>query len=110
MGGFYGSAHVRGDDPRPVCEALEPVARTHKTRFFVGPPLNGWIGIYPDGNGQNTAPARAVARRLGAEVIAMVAHDEDIFVYEYYSGGKRIDQFNSAPEYWGPISEKAKHK
>jgi hypothetical protein len=104
MGGFYGSIQVRGEDREPLRSALEELARK-KRRFLLGPPLGGWVGVYPDGSGQDFRVARALARRLSGELIAMLVHDDDIFAYEYYRNGRRIDQYDSSPDYFEPISE-----
>ena len=43
--------------PRPLgLEALTKKGR----RFLLGPPLDGWIGVYPDGAGQDFAVALAL--------------------------------------------------
>jgi hypothetical protein len=109
MGGFYGSVQVRGEDRESVRSALEPLAR-QKRRFLLGPPLDGWIGVYPDGSGQDFGIARALARRLPGELIAMLAHDDDIFAYEYYRDGRRIDQYDSIPDYFKPVSEEQRRR
>ena len=108
MGGFYGSVHVKGADRVQVRSALEELARKKKKRFLLGPFLNGWIGVYPDGGGQDLAVVRDLAKRLTGEVVGMVVHDDDVFAYEFYSAGKRVDRYNSIPDYFGEVSEKEK--
>jgi hypothetical protein len=110
MGGFYGSVQIRGEDRESVRSALEPLAKK-KRRFLLGPPLDGWIGVYPDGAGQDFGVARDLARRLKGELIAMLVHDDDVFAYEYYRDGRRIDQYNSIPDYFGgEVSEKERQR
>ncbi len=106
MGGFYGSVQIRSEDRDSVRSALERLARDQR-QFLLGPPLNGWIGVYPNGAGQDFGVAGKLARRLKGELIAMLVHDDDIFAYEYYRDGRRVDQYNSVPDYFGgDISEK----
>jgi hypothetical protein len=110
MGGFYGSVQIRGEDRDAVRAALEQLARK-KRRFLLGPAIGGWIGVYPDGSGQDLGVARALARRLPGELIAMLVHDDDIFAYEYYRDGRRVDQYNSIPDYFGEeVSEKERQR
>jgi hypothetical protein len=106
MGGFYGSVQIRSDDRDSVRSALDQLAQK-KQRFLLGPPLDCWIGVYPDGSGQDFGVARSLARRLSGELIAMLVHDDDVFAYEYYRDGRRIDQYNPIPDYFGEaVSEK----
>ncbi len=50
--------------------------------------------------------ASELARGLKGELIAMLVHDDDVFAYNYYRDGRRLDQYNSIPDYFGePISE-----
>ncbi len=104
MGGFYGSVQVRAMDRDRVRSALEELARA-KQRFLLGPVLNGWVGVYPEGGGQDFGVARDLAQRLGGELIASLVHDDDIFAYEYYRQGECADQYNSIPDYFDEVSE-----
>ena len=54
MGGFYGSVQIRGADRREVMGLLEKLSRKLKTRFLLGPVLGDWVGVYPEGGGQDT--------------------------------------------------------
>lgn len=110
MGGFYGSVQIRSDDRDAVRTALEQLAKEQR-KFLLGPPLNGWIGVYPDGGGQDLGVASELARRLKVELIAMLVHDDDIFAYEYYRDGHRVDQYNSIPDYFGEgVSEQERRE
>ena len=44
MGGHYGSVHIRTSDRDSVHQAVKALASEHKSRFLLGPPLNGWVG------------------------------------------------------------------
>jgi WD40 repeat protein len=107
MGAFYGSVQVRSENRDVLRSALEKLSRKKK-RFLLGPPLNGWVGIYPEGIGQEFRVARDLSRRLPDEIVATVVHDDDILAYEYYRDGKRIDRYNSVPDYFGEVSEMEK--
>ncbi len=52
MGGFYGSVQLRCEDRSKVLAAAEAVAREMGIKCLVGPALNGWVGVYPEGNGR----------------------------------------------------------
>lgn len=109
MGGFYGSVQIRSEDRDAVCAALEQLAR-NGGRFLLGPPLQGWIGVYPEGAGQDLGVASELAGRLKGELIAMLVHDDDIFAYEYHRDGHRVDQYNSIPDYFGEeFSDEERH-
>ena len=95
VGGFYGSVQIRGKDRDAVHSVLADFSRNTGRRFLVGPPLNGWIGIYPDDSGQELDLARDLARRLPGEVFAVRVHDDDAFAYEYYRDGEPIDAYDS---------------
>lgn len=103
MGAFYDSVQIHSDDREAVRTLLEELAPKKKRRFLLGPALNGWIGVYPN---VDAAAARDLARRLRVELLALNVHDDDIFSYEYYRDGKRVDRYNSAPDYFEEVSAK----
>jgi hypothetical protein len=105
MGGFYGSVHIRTEDRSPIQAAVEALAKKTKRQFLIGPALGGWVSVYPDGNGQDEATAHVLAASVPAHLIYVLVHDDDVLVYQYFSGGSRIDQFNSSPDYFGAVSE-----
>ena len=96
MAGFYGSLQVRGVDGASVRRVLDECARSTGTRFLIGPPLNGWVGIYPEDSGQDPELANRVAQDLGGEIFAVRVHDDDSFAYEYYRDGARLDAYDSS--------------
>ena len=101
MGSFYGSIQVRLDDHAAVKDAAEKVGRTQNVRMLVGPVIEGWIGLYPDMNGQSDPVGAAVALQLDADVLHLIVHDSDVFAYWYYQRGELVDSFWSAPGYSG---------
>jgi len=64
MGAFYGCAQVRSDDRDRVTTVAEDVARRLQTHMLVGPVLNGWIGVYPEGSGQDQRVGEAIFQAL----------------------------------------------
>ncbi|HEV3447036.1 MAG TPA: hypothetical protein VG099_20525 [Gemmataceae bacterium] len=108
MGGFYGSVHVRSNDQTAVKAALQAIAVKQKARFLLGPEVNGWVSIYPNHSGQDERLAKVIARRIQGECIYVVVHDDDIFAYDYFQDGKRIDSYNSRPDYFQEVSAREK--
>jgi hypothetical protein len=100
MGAFYGSVHVRSEDVVPVRQALEEIAAAGRTRFLMGPPSGGWIGVYPSDHGQDPAVSAAIAERIHAPLIHLVVHDDDVFAYVLYDAGGPIDEYDSHPDYF----------
>ena len=110
MGGFYGTVQVRGENRPAVQTVLEELASKNKNRFWLGPTLAGWTGIYPNLHGHDPSIASDLARRLSGELFHLFVHDDDVFGYEYYCKGKRIDEFSSRPDYFGVLPERARKK
>lgn len=104
MGGFFGSIQVRTGERDPVLKAVATLVRDD-LRFLVGPELDGWVAVYPSGNGQDIAVAAALATRVSMPVIHLLVHDDDVFAYEAYAEGKPIDSYNSRPDYFEPVDD-----
>jgi hypothetical protein len=98
-GGFYGSIQIRGVDRSAVKVAVEKLTRNTNLGFLLGPKLGDWVGVYPEGGGQDSQIGRKLSRKLRAEQFQLVVHDDDVYTYEYYRDGKLLDQFNSRPYY-----------
>jgi hypothetical protein len=101
MGAFYGSVQVRSDERDRVKAAAEEVARQQQIRMLIGPVLGGWIGVYPEGSGQDHDVGREIAQRVTGDVLHFLVHDDDICAYWLYRDGKPIDSFHSRPGYFG---------
>jgi len=52
MGAFYGSILIRTENSDMVQKALDEVAKVADCKFLLGPPVNGWISVFPDNGGQ----------------------------------------------------------
>jgi WD40 repeat protein len=108
VGATYGSVQVCCQTQDRVRDVLEDLSAKRKGRFWLGPALGRWTGVYPVLHGMDPSVARDLSRRLGGEVFSLVVHDDDAFQYEYYRDGKRVDQYWSRPDYLGTPTEAAR--
>ena len=69
MGAFYGSVQVRTTDRPAVKLATELVAKGRSIRCLIGPELNGWVGVYPKGPGQDDSFGKDIAELIEADVL-----------------------------------------
>jgi hypothetical protein len=100
MGAFYGSVQVRSEDRSGVKAVAEEVARALHASMLVGPVIDGWVGLYPEMNGQNVAVGAALAAQISADVLHLIVHDDDVFAYWLYREGQLVDSFWSLPGYF----------
>jgi hypothetical protein len=110
MGSFYGSVHLRTTDRQAVHKILDELARKRQARFLLGPSCDGWLAVYPDNHGQDEAVVKAIAKRFSGEMLHVLVHDDDIFAYSFFQGGKRVDHYNSRPDYFGKVSARARQQ
>lgn len=80
MGGFYGSVQVRGVERDAVKQVVDRLGRKANLRFLLGPKLGEWVGVYPENGGQDTEIGRDLARKLRAEQLQLIVHDDDVFL------------------------------
>ncbi len=106
MGGFYGSVQIRGRFDA-VKIATESAARTRGIKCLVGPEIDGWIGVYPENNGQDHGVGEDIARAVKGEVIQLIVHDSDIFAYWFWRDGNLVDSYWSRPGYFGEEGREA---
>ena len=104
MGAFLTNYHIRTDDLDAARDAVNALAPN--SRAYLSPPKNGWVTLYDEhSDNQDDAVLRRVAmglsRRLATHVIAFLVHDSDILMYFAYGRGQLLDEFNSAPDYFG---------
>jgi hypothetical protein len=110
MGAFFTNYHVRKADAAACAKAL---ATLISSRALVTDSKNGWTTVYDErSDSQDIEILRGLAKGLSSKlktvVTAMMVHDSDIFVYLIYENGELIDQFDSKPDYFGPVSEAQK--
>ena len=110
MGAFYGSIHIRTENSAAVQKALDQLAKEANCRFLLGPPLNGWISVFPNESGQNDRISVEIAKRLPNDIFHLIVHDDDIFGYFFFRDGKLIDQYNSCPDYFEEVSDEEKQQ
>lgn len=100
MGGHYGSVQVRTEDGEAVRLAAEAVARERGIKCLVGPALKGWVGVYPEQNGQDESVGEAIVGRVGGVAIHVMVHDDDVLAYWLWRDGALVDSFYSRPGYF----------
>jgi len=108
LGASYGSVQVCRQTQDTLRDVLEDLSAKSKIRFWLGPALGCWTGIYPILHYMDPSIARDLSRRLGGEIFSLVVHDDDVFQYEYYLDGKRVDQYCSRRNYLGTPTENAR--
>jgi hypothetical protein len=101
VGAFYGSVQVRSGNRNTVMAAAESAARAMRIRILVGPEIGGWVGIYPEGKGQDERVGREIAARIGYDVLHTLVHDDDVFAYWLFRHGNLVDSYWSVPGYFG---------
>jgi hypothetical protein len=101
MGGFYGSVQLRTGDHAAVLAAATAVAEAMNIKCLVGPALNGWVGVYPEGNGQDHTVGERLAAAVGGHALHLLVHDDDVLAYWLWHDGKLVDRYWSAPGYFG---------
>ena len=104
MGAFYGAIFVRTSHRDGVARVVDRIARRRRCRFLIAPPLAGWVAIYPCMNGQDAGLAQAICSKVEGFAVYTMVHDDDVFAYVLYRDGKRIDQFDSTPDYFETVS------
>lgn len=101
MGGHYGSIHIRTDDRDEVRIAVENLRHPQTQRFYIAPPIKGWVTVFPENHGQDHTVAEALVARLPKKtIIYCTVYDDDIFAYHFFENGKLSDAYNSCPEYF----------
>jgi hypothetical protein len=104
MGGHYGSVQLRTDDRARVLAAAEAVARAMNIKCLVGPAGNVWVGVYPEGDGQNPAVGEKLAAAVGGHALQLMVYDDDVLAYWLWRDGQLVDRYWSDP---GGLDEKA---
>lgn len=107
MGAFIVNFQLRSDSLPAVQSAMSKLVTTSA---YVSPPKNGWITVY---DAASDSQDDALIRRIGeglsraakTDVFCFMVHDSDIASYWLYQCGRLVDQFNSAPDYFGDVSE-----
>lgn len=105
MGGHHGTIHVRTGDRDVVRSAVERLVSDRTRRYLIAPPIDGWVTVFPEHNGQDSAVSVALAAKLADKtLIHCLVHDDDVFAYWLFEGGRIADTYNSCPDYFGDPS------
>lgn len=104
MGAHYLSIQIKCENRNAVVAAVEGLARAQNGRLFVGPVLNGWIGLYPNDSLSSESFAGEISRALDATVLALMVHHSDVFMYNFYQQGDLTDEYSSSPDYFEEVS------
>ncbi len=110
MGAFYGSILIRTENSDAVRNTLERVAKEADCKFLMGPPLEGWISVFPSDSGQNEKISAHIAKHLADDILHLLVHDDDLFIYFFYRAGGLVDRYNSHPDYFGEASAEEKQQ
>ncbi|HET6247572.1 MAG TPA: hypothetical protein VFE47_07745 [Tepidisphaeraceae bacterium] len=100
MGGFYGSVQVRTENRAAVLRAAETAATRAGIRCLIGPSLNGWVGVYPEGAGQDHLIGQTIARAFGGDVLQLAVHDDAVLAYWLWHEGELGDAYWSRPGFF----------
>jgi len=103
-----GSIHLQTDDlgavEKAVARWVPRVVRSESS--VVGPPRNGWIGVYDDAAAAQPEQLRRLASELsyvsGGVVVALGVEGEVVRLVAY-DRGRVADEYLSVPEYYGPL-------
>ena len=110
MGAFFTNCNVRTKDTAKCAKAL---ASSISSRALMTDSKHGWITVYDaESESQNINILRHLANELSEKLktvaIGILIHDSDILQYLVYENGKLVDQFDSKPDYSGPVSDAQK--
>ena len=110
MGASFTNCNVRTTDTAKCAKVLKS---SSGLRALMTDSKNGWVTVYDEeSESQDINILRRLAKRLSAELktvaIGILVHDSDIFQYLFYENGELVDQFDSKPDYLGPVSDEQK--
>lgn len=106
MGAWFESILVKTEDTDGVRAVLNRVADEADCNFFLGPPIRGWISIFPEDDlGQFDPFMPEIARQLPHDIFRLIVHDDDDFIYHFYRAGELVDRYNSVPDAYEEVSE-----
>jgi tetratricopeptide (TPR) repeat protein len=110
MGAFFDSIHVRTENSDVVKKTLEQVAKEMDCKFLLGPPIKGWISIFPSEIGRKEPVSSIISQLIPNDIFHVMVHDDDVFYYDFYRNGKLTDRYNSCPDYFEEASEDEEQK
>jgi hypothetical protein len=110
MGAFFTNCNVRTTD---IVKCAKVLKSSISLRAVLTDSKNGWVAVYDEeSESQDINILRRLAKKLSAELktvaIGILVHDSDIFQYLVFEKGELVDQFDSKPDYFGPVSDAQK--
>jgi GNAT superfamily N-acetyltransferase len=108
-GESYASLHVQTDDvdavQAAVAKYLPRLGRSSGGR--VSEPRNGWVALYDELLDRDRRARERLASELSnataAVVCALAVEDGQVVRYTLYERGSIVDEYQSLPEYFGPL-------
>jgi hypothetical protein len=96
-----------------VVDAIRPKLRS--SRALVSPARAGWITVYVEAaENQDFSLLRSfgqhLSRQLETVAYATMVHDGDVFFYYLAENGRRVDEYDSDPDYFGPVDPAEKEQ
>ena len=104
----YASLHVQTDDAEAVEAAVgKYLPRLGGSGGRVAGPRNGWVAVYADLIDRDRKARERLASELSnataAVVCALAVEDGRVVRYTLYERGSIVDEYQSVPEYFGPL-------
>jgi len=118
MGGIHRGLFLRGVEPAAVGDALASVLAPggwvatdeappydfvtvdvtgeRYRRFFLGPTLEGWVGLYDQDHPGTESLGAALSRTLACAVCYLWSHHGDFWGYAAFRDGEGLDVFSSS--------------
>lgn len=101
MGNFFNSIQVKDRPREQVLTSIKAIEKKYGGKFYVGPTLEGWIGVYPSLSPHHDTIAQVLAKRLKGTVWRLLVHDDDVLAYWLWHDAELVDSYWSAPGYFG---------
>lgn len=64
-----------------------------------------WSILYPGDFTEAEAASEYLSERLEGPVFHFHIHDGDLWMFQLFQQGRKVDQFNTIPDYWGEVSD-----
>jgi hypothetical protein len=111
MGLYCSAIHVRHHSPDDVAGVLGNLVRE---RALVSNGLHGWISVYDATAERDIEEGKRLAAQLGKGLRALVLlldlYDDAVTRYALFNSGKKIDEFDSCPDYFHPVTRSSSRR